>query len=87
MDKARRKHGPPEEVTSYSSGSYYSEGWWYWTQGIKYTFTLPGGKPCEVSVYTFRPIGKSTGDERALADSTKVLLYTTRGRRCLVCPD
>lgn len=35
----RVEYGEPEDVYTYSSEDYWSESWWYWSQGIQFTFT------------------------------------------------
>lgn len=56
MDDVRAKRGNPEETSVYNSGTYYSESWDYWTQGIIYTFSQFKDESCKVSTYTFTPI-------------------------------
>jgi len=56
MENVRSSRGDPEEVNRYDSSDYHSVDWWYWSQGICYTFTwgsLVGS--CEISTYTFDP--------------------------------
>ena len=57
MEEVRQSRGNPEEVFTYDSSDYHSVDWWYWSQGICYTFTwgsIVGD--CEISTYTFTPI-------------------------------
>lgn len=57
MDEVRSQYGAPEEVNTFDEDDYHSVDWWYWTQGVEYTFTW--GKyveGCDVSRYTFTPI-------------------------------
>lgn len=57
MDDVRAERGAPEEVNTYDSGDYHSVDWWYWSQGINYTFTWGENvHNCDVSTYTFDPI-------------------------------
>lgn len=78
MGDTRSKYGSPEEVNNYSSGGYYSTSWWYWTKGIEFTFTW--GKNvsgCEVSTFTFEPIGGVvTACMKEVVEETKVLENT-----------
>jgi hypothetical protein len=65
MEEVRANRGEPEEVNRYDASDYHSVDWWYWSQGICYTFTwgsLVGG--CEVSTYTFTPI--TSAQEKAM---------------------
>jgi hypothetical protein len=34
----KQSRGNPEDVYTYDSGDYWSESWWYWSQGINYDF-------------------------------------------------
>jgi hypothetical protein len=45
-------------VNKYDSGDYHSWTYWYWCDGISYTFTWSKHDcdSCEVSTYTFSPI-------------------------------
>lgn len=36
----RADRGDPEDIRTYSSVGYWSETWWYWKQGISYTFKM-----------------------------------------------
>ena len=57
MGNIENSRGAPEDVNRYDTEGYHSVDWWYWMQGICYTFTwgsVVGG--CEVSTYTFVPI-------------------------------
>ena len=57
MENVENSRGAPEDVNRYDTEGYHSVDWWYWIQGICYTFTwgsVVGG--CEVSTYTFEPI-------------------------------
>jgi len=57
MENVENSRGAPEEINRYDTEGYHSVDWWYWIQGICYTFTwgsVVGG--CEVSTYTFEPI-------------------------------
>lgn len=57
MDDTRDKYGEPEEINSYDASDYHSVDWWYWSQGVEFTFAwgeIVDG--CEVSKYTFTPI-------------------------------
>jgi len=60
MDEIRSRYGEPEETTTYHSGDYHSESWWYWTKGKNFDFAwgqyVDG---CEFSEYTFTPITKN----------------------------
>lgn len=78
MAETKRKYGPPEEVNTYSNSGYNSTSWWYWTKGIEFTFTWGDGvSGCEVSTFTFDPIGGVVTDTaRDLARETKVLEST-----------
>ena len=87
MSETRSRYGSPEEVNSYSSGGYNSVDWWYWSKGIEFGFTW--GKNvdgCQVSTYTFNPIGGVvTDDIRAMVEDTKVLesvIYCPNTRLC-----
>lgn len=35
----RADYGEPEDVYTYTSEDYWSEEWWYWSQGIEFDFT------------------------------------------------
>lgn len=34
----RIEYGEPEDVYTYTSEDYWSESWWYWSQGIEFDF-------------------------------------------------
>lgn len=52
----RERLGPPDDYTLYDSGDgYWSLTYWYWCEGISYTFTQDGCD-CDVSTYRFDPI-------------------------------
>jgi hypothetical protein len=56
MEKLRANLGEPEEITTTSSPRLESEDWYYYSQGVSYTFTWGesiGG--CEITVRTFTP--------------------------------
>ena len=57
MENVENSRGAPEEINRYDTEGYHSVDWWYWMQGICYTFiwgSVVGG--CEVSTYTFEPM-------------------------------
>lgn len=73
MDRIKGQYGEPEEVNTYSSEGYYSQSWWYWSQGINFDFTwgsnVDGG--CDMSTYTFDPISAdATAEEKAAVKAT-----------------
>ena len=54
-------NGPPEEVTTYTSGAYQAVDWWWWTKGLEVSFI---NSPYDDyagwrvdSIYRFTPIG------------------------------
>ncbi len=65
MDEVRSTRGAPEETSSYDSTGYHSVDWWYWSQGICYTFTWGSNidECCEVSTYRFDPISINSSKE------------------------
>ncbi len=52
----RDRRGAPEEVTVFSSSNRNIETWYYYSQGISYTFTSGFGNGCDISTFTFTPI-------------------------------
>jgi hypothetical protein len=59
IDDAVNSLGPPEEVNKYDTeDGYHSWDYWWWSKGINYSFTWGTNvSGCEVSTYTFEPIG------------------------------
>jgi len=94
-DDVRKKYGPPEEVSTYTSGNYATETWWYWCQGISFTFKRESG--CggyswyKHSTYTFSPICSAVAEEEKeahrlhLRESLK-LLPPGRATKTLIGP-
>jgi len=37
--QVKSERGTCTDINTYESGSYWSESWWYWSQGIEYTFS------------------------------------------------
>lgn len=37
-EDVRIEYGEPEDVYTYISDDYWSESWWYWSQGIEFDF-------------------------------------------------
>ena len=77
MDKVRNQRGSPEEVSTYTASDYNSVDWWYWSQGINYTFKW--GKIvdgcCDVSTYTFTPIPADSSESLKIKiKSSKILV-------------
>lgn len=52
----RAHRGNPEEVEQYDSHCYDIETWWYWSQGVSYTFVETCDDCCEMTIDTFPPI-------------------------------
>ena len=56
MENIRTSLGEPEEITTTSSPRLESEDWYYYSQGVSYSFTWGesiGG--CEITIRTFTP--------------------------------
>lgn len=79
MSKKRNQYGNPEEADSYSSTGYRSETWWYWSQGVSFTFEWGADVKtcCEVSTYTFEPIS----DQKDEVTKKKVRLARTAQKK------
>jgi len=56
MDDVIHKYGDVAEVDKYEDGDYHSVTYWYWCQGVSFTFTWSSDISCEKSKYTFSPI-------------------------------
>ena len=82
--EVRNQYGQPEEISSYNSGDYSSEDWWYWSKGIEFTFTQSSGEPCEKSTYTFSPIYKPTAEQKI--NVSKKLINKEYSKDCPTCP-
>jgi hypothetical protein len=50
MQDVRSDFGEPEDIDTYTSGSYQTVDWWYWRQNIAFRFTYY--TQCEVSSWT-----------------------------------
>lgn len=80
MSDTRKKYGAPEEISNYESGGYHSTDWWYWTKGIEFTFVWGNNvSGCEVSTYTFEPIGG------VVTDSIREEIENTKALRSITC--
>ena len=89
MGETRSRYGSPEEVNSFSADGYHSVDWWYWSKGVEFGFTWGNNVDgCQVSTYTFEPIGDViTDDIRAMVGETKTLQSRARYPNCgMVAP-
>ncbi len=81
----RKSSGAPEEVTSYSSGNYSTETWWYWSKGISYTFTW-GTDGCKTSSYSFSPMHKIEHIDIDSLTQIMKLQSVEFEKDCITCP-
>ena len=77
MQDTKAKYGAAEEINRYNSKDYHNEDWWYWSRGFEYSFTWGENiKGCDVSKYTFSPIGSTSlsTSTKIVAEKSKVLV-------------
>ena len=61
MSEAKSRFGEPNDVQSFTATGYNSVTYWWWWRGLAKTFTWGSNVQgaCEVSNYTFTPIGNA----------------------------
>jgi hypothetical protein len=58
VDNLIKSKGQPEEIDTFTEGSYTSKTYWYWCQGYSKTFRWEETGECKQSTYEFSPIGE-----------------------------
>ena len=91
MKKYRNDWGTPEEVNKYDSDGYHNWDYWYWSDGRQVSFTWGTDvQGCEVSTYTFSPIGllKTTVRDsiKSMKDDLSVVVSRSAPENCSLCP-
>lgn len=91
MKEYRNDWGTPEEINKYDSDGYHNWDYWYWSQGRQVSFTWGTDVDgCDVSTYTFSPIGllKTTARDsiRDLKDDHSILVSRSSSENCSLCP-
>jgi len=56
----KTQRGTCTDINTYDSGAYWSETWWYWSQGISYTFGKEERVEESKSGYGFLSLGTLT---------------------------